>query len=381
VGAVGQADARSEAEQDETAARLGRTRRRLFFLNSALSLALPALLWSSGLAALLWERTAALGSPWLRLPAYAGLLLLLLAIFNLPGGWYGGFRLRHRYGLSRQSLSAWMAEWAKAALLGLGFGVLATCAFYGSQLLLGPDWWWAFAVLLSLAVLIIAFLAPYVLVPLFFRLRPLEQPEAVETVRELAARAGATVRQVCTLDFSRKTVEANAAVIGFGRSRRVVLADTLLATFSLPELGAVVAHELGHHVHRDVPRLLAVQLILVWSGLALLAAAGEPLLALAGASGGLAWPPNLPLLLAGAELLGLATLPWTNLLSRRREAAADRFAVGLTGDPSAFSSAMLKLARQNLAEIWPPRWAELMLQTHPAIGRRILAAEAQAGAA
>jgi STE24 endopeptidase len=154
-----------------------------------------------------------------------------------------------------------------------------------------------------------------------------------------------------------------------------------LATFSVPEVRAVVAHELGHHVHRDVLRLLAVHLALVWCGLGLASVLGERLLTPLGARPDLGWPPNLPLLLVGAEVFGLLTLPLTNFLTRRREAAADRFALRLTGEPAAFASALLKLARQNLAEVWPPRWAELLLQTHPAIGRRIAVAESDRRAA
>jgi STE24 endopeptidase len=241
-----------------------------------------------------------------------------------------------------------------------------------------PDAWWAvYAAIGSLAFAVLTFVAPYVLVPLFYRIRPLEDEQVVGVVRRLAAAARTEIRSVGTLDFSRKTAEANAAVIGLGRSRRVVLADTLLREFPLPEVASVVAHELGHHVHRDVPRVLGIQATLLLVGGLLAERVGPALLELAGAPPTLADPASFPLLLLGAELFGLVTLPLTNLASRRIETAADRFALRLTRDRDAFVSAMERLARQNLADPRPPRWAEIWLYSHPPVWRRIRMAEAE----
>jgi STE24 endopeptidase len=154
------------------------------------------------------------------------------------------------------------------------------------------------------------------------------------------------------------------------------LADTLLSEFTLPEIRSVVAHELGHHVHRDMLRLLVTQGVLLWIGLALAGWLAQPLLAFVRAADGLVAPRNLPLLLLGAEIFGLVSLPVSNGLSRKLEAEADRFALDLTRDPHAFVLAMRKLASQNLAETLPPRWAELLLYSHPPIERRIGAAQA-----
>src|SRR5262249_38559282 len=138
-------------------------------------------------------------------------------------------------------------------------------------------------------------------VPIFYRMRPLADELVADAIKRLSSAARAEVREVCTLDFSRRTVEANAAVIGLGRSRRVVLADTLLSEFSLAEVRSVVAHELGHHVHRDIFRLLLLQGGLIWVGLAVTAVVGNPLVRAMGGQGGLADPSNLSLLLMGSE--------------------------------------------------------------------------------
>jgi STE24 endopeptidase len=221
---------------------------------------------------------------------------------------------------------------------------------------------------------LLTFAAPYVLVPLFFKMRPLADRATAERIRALLGRAGADVKEVCALDFSRRTVEANAAVIGLGQSRRVLLADTLLAEFPPAEVDAVVAHELAHHVHRDVLRLLGGQLAVVWAGLAggaWLAPVALPLLSLPS----LAYVPGYPAVFAVAEGFLLLVTPLLNWWSRRVEAAADRYALQLTRDPGAFAGAMQRLARQNLVEVHPPRWAELLLASHPALHRRIAMAE------
>lgn len=375
MGSLSPGNAAAERVQDPRAAAYGRRRRRLFAVSRLLDLAVPWLVWTSGLSAALWSAAQVAPLEPLRVPLFVALLGLLTAAIGLPSAWYGGFRLPHQFGLSRQTVRAWLADWFKAALLGVGLGTLAVASYYAAHPVAGARWWLLFGAAMSLAALLLTFVAPYLIVPIFFRMQPLERPEVVDSVKQLADQAGASVRDVCTLDFSRRTVEANAAVIGLGRSRRVVLADTLLDQFTLPEVRAVVAHELGHHVHRDIVRLLGLQAVLLWSGLGLAALLGERLLAWVGAAGGLAEPPNLPLLMLGLELFGLLTLPLSNLLARRIESAADRFALRVTGDPDAFRAALQKLARQNLAELWPPRWAEALLHTHPALGRRILVAE------
>jgi STE24 endopeptidase len=304
---------------------------------------------------------------------------LLLSVVLVPLSYYGGFVLPHAFGLSRQTLAAWAVDWLKGTLLTAVVGSLLGGAYLWSVIVGGPHWWWIFGLLASLAGLAFTFLLPYVLVPLFFKMRPLGDGDARARILGLVERAGAPVREVCSLDFSRRTAEANAAVIGFGRSRRVVIADTLLAEFAPAEVDAVVAHELGHHAQGHVQWLLVGNAALVWLGLGLgaaMAPAGLPLLSLPS----LAYVPGYPVLLAVAELFFLLAAPALNWWSRRLETAADRFALELTGDGAAFVAAMERIGRQNLIERRPPRWSELLLASHPALERRIQLAERRAAA-
>ncbi len=295
-------------------------------------------------------------------------------MIGLPLAYYGSYVLAHAFGLSRQSRRAWSSDWLKGTLVGAVLGTIVGGVFLWSVVATGPSWWWTFGLFASAIGLALVFVTPYVLVPLFFKMQPLADTAAVERIHALVNRAGAPVRDVCSLDFSRRTAEANAAVIGLGRSRRVVIADTLLAEFTAGEVDAVVAHELGHHVHRDVQRLLLGNAVLMWVGLFVasrLESAAMPVLSLPS----LAYVPGYPVVFFIVELFFLLMSPLLNWWSRRLESGADRFALQLTGDPAAFAAAIRRLGCTNLVELCPPRWSEVLLASHPALGRRIQLAE------
>ncbi len=365
-------------QHDAAAARLGAERRRLFIANALLPLFALLLPYLTGTWETLWFTLAATLLPlWLRTLAFLLIMHAALALVMLPLSYYGGYMLAHAFGLSRQTPRAWVVDWLKGALLGTLLGTLVGGAFVWIVISFGAAWWWVFGLLVSVLMVVLVFVTPYVLVPLFFKMRPLADEPTVERIRALVGRAGTPVRDVCSLDFSRRTAEANAAVIGLGRSRRVVIADTLLAEFTPGEVDAVVAHELGHHVHSDVQRLLLGNSVLMWLGLALaarLAPAALPVLSLPS----LDYVPGYPVLLAVTEFFFLLASPVLNWWSRQLESAADHFALQLTRDPGAFAGAMERMGCQNLIEHRPPRWAEVLLATHPALHRRIALANAWA---
>jgi STE24 endopeptidase len=366
-------------DRELAAARLGRERRRLFLAGTLVSLAAPLLPYLTGAWETAWFALAA--TP-LALPLRALIFLigfhLALAAVMLPLGYYGGYVLPRAYGLGRQSRRAWALDWLKGTLLTTLLASLTAGAFLWIVVATGPSWWWVFGVFAIVIGVLLVFMTPYVLVPLFFKMQPLADSETVERIHALVNRAGMPVRDVCSLDFSRRTAEANAAVIGLGRSRRVVIADTLLAEFTSGEVDAVVAHELGHHVHRDVQRLLLGNAVLMWIGLlaaSRLAPLALPLLSLPG----LAYVPGYPMLLFVVEVFFLVVSPLLNWWSRRLESGADRFALQLTRDPASFAGAMHRIGCQNLVELCPPRWSEVLLASHPALQRRIRLAQSWSG--
>jgi STE24 endopeptidase len=306
---------------------------------------------------------------WLEL----GVALVVLAgayrLLTLPLHWLRGYWLPRRFGLLHQPFRRWLWDATKAALIGGILGLLAAETVYA--LLRLTSWWWVWGAAVFLAgYALLALVAPIWLVPLFYRLTPLPDGEVRARLLALARRVGVPVTGVFVVDQSRKSRTANAAVTGLGRSRRILLFDTLLDQFTPDEIEVVLAHELAHQLHGDIRRGLLVQ------GALTLATFAVADLALRWGTGwlGLTGPDDiagLPLFGLILVLVGLAALPVANGWSRRVEWQADRFALETIPDPGAFIGSMERLAALNLAERNPHRLEEFFLYSHPAIDRRI----------
>ena len=294
-------------------------------------------------------------------------------VLTLPLKVIRGFWLPRRFGLLHQPLGGWLADQLKAALIGGALGLAAVEIVY-ALLALTPLWWIVAAAIFIAAQIAMAALVPIWIVPLFYRLTPLADSGLRDRLLALARRAGVAAIGVFVADQSRKSRTANAAVVGLGRTRRIILFDTLLAEFRPEEIESVLAHELGHHAHGDMRRGLLVNSVLtivtMW-----LAALGLDLgVALVGLSGP-ADPAGLPWLALVVTALGLVQLPLANGFSRWIEQQADDFALATTGNARAFIGAMERLGGLNLAERRPNRLKEIFLYSHPALERRIARAE------
>jgi STE24 endopeptidase len=299
----------------------------------------------------------------------------LLQAIEFPFAWYQGFVLEHRYGLSTQSASHWVSDYAKAFGIGAVLAVGGSSVVYAALRAWPGSWWLISALVFALAILGLARLAPVLLLPLFYRVRPLERPLLVERLMRLAARARADVVGVFEWVLSDHTRKANAALAGLGQTRRILLSDTLLAEYSDDEIEVVLAHELAHHVHHDLWRAMAMQAGLVVGGFYL---ADVTLRLAAEALGyrGLSDPASLPLLMLVGGAWSFLMLPIVNALSRAHERAADRYALETTRNPEAFVSAMKRLSQQNMAENEPSPLVRLLFYSHPPIRERIEAARA-----
>ncbi len=311
----------------------------------------------------------------------AAVALVTLAVFAIlqvvefPFSWYQGFALEHRYGLSTQPGAHWLADQVKAAGLGAIIAVAAASVVFGT-LRWWPGWWWMISAgLFAVALVGLARLAPVLLLPVFYKFRPLDRPPLVERLMDLAARARTDVGGVFEWVLSSHTRKANAALAGLGHTRRILLSDTLLADYSDDEIEVVLAHELAHHVHRDLWRGIAVQTLVLVGGFymadVVLRAAVDRL-----GYRGVADPAALPLLMLTGGAWSFLALPFVNALSRAQERAADRYAIEATGNPAAFVSAMKRLSQQNLAEERPSAVARWLFYSHPPIRERIEAARA-----
>lgn len=360
-----------DRERQKEAKAFARLRHRLLLVEMGLAGAFAVVVLGSGLAYRLRDWVAAITTQrQLLVGSYALILFFAYGALTAPVEYYGGFRLPHRYGLSTQTLRAWLVDQVKSALLGLAVGLVVVEVIYH---LLGevPELWWLVAglFLLGLSVLLTG-LAPLIVVPLFYRLTPLADEELVGRLTRLAERAHTRVRGVFTIDLSSKSKAANAMLMGLGRSRRIVLGDTLYGDYSPDEIEVILAHELGHQVRHDIWWGLGFESVVTLVGLyaAHLALGwGVDAMGLAGLDD----VAGLPLLVLVLGVVGLAMMPLGNAFSRWREGMADEYALRLTGKPEAFVSLMVRLANQNLADVEPERWVELVLHSHPAIGRRI----------
>jgi STE24 endopeptidase len=369
-----------DPQRQAQARRYARLRRRLIPVSLGLGLAWALGLLLSGAAVELRRALADLtASRALVVTLFSGILGAGYALLDLPLSYYSGFVLPHRFGLSTQSLGNWVLDRLKAGLVGGALGLLMLQVLYLALTAWPDTWWLPVGVVYLLFGVVLSALAPVLIAPLFFKFTPLEEEHRAlaERLTALAERAGTRVRGVYRFDMSRRTKAANAALMGLGRSRRVVLGDTLLDAFTPDEVETVLAHELAHHVHHDLPLGLGVQALITLVGLWLASLALEWGVGRFGLEGvndvaGLPW---LALVLGG---FGLLTAPLVNGWSRWRERMADRYAVRATGKPLAFASALVRLADQNLGEVEPPAWVEFLLYSHPPLGKRIAAARAAA---
>jgi STE24 endopeptidase len=305
---------------------------------------------------------------------YLFFLLLISKVLGFGLDYYG-FRLERKFQLSTQKFRAWLWDEAKGFLLGLVLGGIVVELLY-FMIRQSPQHWWiiTWAVFIGLFILM-AQIAPVVLFPIFYKFEPLDNEDLRRRLVLLSEHAGTRVRGVYRWKLSEKSKKANAALTGLGSTRRIILADTLLDNYAPEEIEAVLAHELGHHVHRHILKSIFVQ-------------AGITLLGFWAANWVLHYAvdhhmfeelsdfANLPLLALTATALSLVLMPALNAYSRFNERQADRYAFESIASVEPFISSMNKLAQQNLAERTPSKWIEALFHSHPAISKRVAAAEA-----
>ena len=362
-----------DPERQKQAKIYARLKRRLLPLDLALSgiFALAWLIfgWSKALTGAMESMTA---NPWLLVLLFAGVFGAAYFLVNLPLSIYTGFILPRRFGQSNQALRGWITDQVKGILIGGLVGGIVLEIIYLVLRTFPQTWWlWTAGFLLVFNVLM-ANLAPVLLFPIFNKFVPLgeEHRELAERLVRLSERAGTHVQGVYQFDMSRRTKAANAALTGLGGTRRIILGDTLLDSFTPDEIETVLAHELGHHVNRDIPLSIAFETISTLVGLWLASLAlswGVTVFGFAGPADIAA----LPLLMLVMGLFGVITMPLGNGFSRWRERLADRYALESTRNGPAFTSAMTRIANQNLAEVDPEPWVEWLLYSHPALSKRI----------
>jgi len=345
---------------------------RLFLLRLALTL---GLLWAyllTGASTLLAEGLRArFGGWWPVVNALYTLITLFgFSALMFPLSYFGDYAVERRYGLSHQTPEGWFLDYLKSLGLELLLGIVFFSAIYAFLHFLPGSWWgWATAFYVLFAV-VLSSLAPVLSLPLFHKIEPLESPEIVAAAEDLARQSGVRVVGVFRWGLEEKTEAANAALAGLGRTRRILLGDTLLKGYGRDEILAILAHELGHYRHSDIARLITAGTVLAALGFFIAQAALKGLV-VAFRFGGPDDIGSFPLLVFCLFLFSLVAMPFSNAYSRRRELAADEYAVRSTGSAAPLVSSLNKLAAQNLAVRRPAAWLEFLLYSHPSIARRI----------
>jgi STE24 endopeptidase len=359
------------------ARRYNRIHRWLEFSDLVLGLAFLLVLLLTGWNGVLrdWAYSAAFQNYTFSVFVYVFILMLAAKILGLGLDFYG-LRLERRFKLSTQKTRAWVWDQVKEFLVGLVFATVISELLYFT-IRVSPQHWWmiAWAVFMGLFVLL-AQIAPLVLFPIFYKFEPLENDDLKNRLIRLSERAGTKVRGIYKWHLSEKSNKANAALTGLGTTRRIILADTLLDHYSADEIEAVLAHELGHHVHRHILKSIFLQALVTLGGFWAANYVLHWSIEQWGMFDTLSDFSNLPLLVLVSTLLSLVLMPALNAYSRYNERQADRYAFESIRSVQPFISSMNKLAAQNLAERTPSRWVEWLFHSHPAISRRVAAAEA-----
>ncbi len=354
--------------RQEKAKEYAKARRRLFFADLVVSGILLLLLVFSGFS----QRLAGL----LALPVipavtiYFIILMLGYGLLSAPLSYYGGFVLSHRYGLSTQEFTSWLGDQAKARIISLILGAGLVAVVYWFITGFPSIWWllsWGTVVLLSL---ILTNLAPIIIVPLFLKMKPLGDADLKLRLEQLAQRAQTKVQGVYVVELSSKGTTANAALMGLGNTRRIVVSDTLLQQYLPSEIEIITAHELGHHLHSDTFRLLVIHSAIWLIGFYVADLALKAIAVPLGFSG-ISDIATLPLLMLILATFNLLIAPVVNSYSRHLEMAADEYALRLTDDPESFITTMTKLTDQNLSEAQPSRWVEVLMCDHPSYTKRV----------
>jgi len=307
---------------------------------------------------------------WCKNGAYVVILITVYTLFFIPLSFYKGFILEHRFGLSTQSIGNWIKDKLKSFSISVIILLIVTEIAYLLLRRTGLYWWVWTGFFWFFFTILMQILMPVFIIPLFFKLSPLDNSELSGRLKAMAQKAGVKVLGVFRIEFSKKTKKANAAITGIGRTKRILLADTLLDTYEQDEVEAIFAHELGHYHYRHIWQLIGVSAISTFLGLGIASKIFTAAVYKMGFSS-IQDIGGFPILLFILFVFTLLVLPVDNAFSRMLERQADKFSIEFTGSPKAFIGSMTKLAGQNLVRINPNPVIHFLLHNHPSISQRI----------
>lgn len=294
------------------------------------------------------------------------------SIIFFPFSFYSGYILEHKYNLSNQNLLKYFLEKAKGLLVSGVIGIPILLLFFWVLREYGTNWWLPFAVMMFFISVVLSQLFPVLILPLFYRIKPLENESLKSRINKLAQDAGLKVENVYSFDMSKNTKKANAAFTGFGKTKRIILGDTLLDGYTDDEIETVIAHEVGHYKRKHITKNIIIGTLSSFVTLFLIAKLYETSIGWFGFES-ITQIAALPLLTIWSVIIGLITTPLGNILSRKFEYEADRYAIDVTRKPGSFINTLEKLTEQNLGDKEPHPFVEWFFYSHPSINNRISA--------
>jgi len=347
---------------------------RLNIAGMVIDLALLVTLAFSGLASVIASCASVSANDYVNFLVFILLAGILFWAVSIPMDFYGGYIVEHRFGLSNQSIAGWVKERGKAALVSTAIGLPVALAFYWFIRSTGNLWWFWFGLFVFVLSVVLARIAPVVIFPLFYKFKELDNGEIRERVERILADVNISIKGIFSFNMSRDTKKANAGFTGLGRTKRIILSDTLLENFSVDEIAVVFAHEAGHYRHKHIVKNIIFSTAVIFASFFL---CGEVYAWTVSAMGfGSIYDlAALPVLMLYLSVFGLLMMPVTNSLSRRYEYQADAYALRTTGDLEAFTGTMEKLAEINLSDKEPHPVVVFFFYSHPSIKRRIEAAK------
>ena len=323
--------------------------------------------WTRDLDA--WTRTLVTNG-YVALLVFSFVLGLLQSAVTLPLSFYSGYAVEHRYNLSNQTVGRWAWEHAKGVLVSFPIIVGVLLFLYYCLKTYVALWWFPVGLGLVFLSVVLARIAPVIILPLFYKLTPLSESPLKNRIVELCASSGVTIDGVFRFNLSKNTKKANAGFTGIGRAKRIILGDTLIQEFTEDEVETIFAHELGHYKHHHIRTGIMVSIISTFLGLYVTAQLYSWSIVALGFSS-MTELAALPLLALWLSIFGLVTSPLGNMISRRHERQADVYAVKKTGKQEAFVAALHKLESMNLADPDPHPMVEFLFYSHPSITKRV----------
>jgi STE24 endopeptidase len=313
-------------------------------------------------------------NPYLLFISFLFAIGIVGSVLSFPVSYYSGFYLEHKYNLSNQTFWKWILENLKGLLVSLVIGIPILLTFYYLLNTFYSLWWMPFATIMFFISVVLSQIFPVLIFPIFYKITPIEDENLRERITNLAKNAKLKVENVYKFNMSKNTKKANAAFTGLGKTKRIILGDTLLDNYSIEEIETVIAHELGHYKKNHILKNILIGTASSFLTLFIIALLYQNSLIWFGFDS-ITQVSALPLLALWSMLIGIIQSPLGNILSRKFEYEADEYAVIETKNPLAFMNTLEKLTDQNLGDKEPHPFVEWFFYSHPSIKRRIMAIE------